>query len=205
MKTPKFALTLALCCALALTLVSCANEDAGDNTTTTTTTAVILPEDEEAAESATDSTTAAISEENDGETAPVLEPISTHSAKDIAEAGLNATPFPPMMEFSSDMIAGLDIDFANDVADFYDSRNAISTQLADIMVVIPNADSFDAVKKAVEDYAETYYLSGAASFYPGQQEAAEATITGDAGGVIYLICHAESDTVEAAMRELIES
>jgi hypothetical protein len=206
MKTLKNIITLALACVLTLSLAACSNEtddtNAADETTTTTT--VILPEDEEPAESGDEP---AVTEEtttiNSAETAPALNAI--HTAKEIGEAGLNSTQFPPMLEFTSDMIAGLNIDFANDVTDFYDSRNAISTQLADVLVVIPTAEGFDAVKKAIEEYADTYYLSGAASFYPGQQEAAEATITGDAEGVIYLICHAESATVEAAMLELIES
>jgi hypothetical protein len=187
-----------------LSLCSCANQADKSNETTTTTTTAALPEDEEPAESDNAAAPAETTEEiNEAETAPILNAV--HTAKEIGETGLNSTQFPPMMEFTSDMIAGLNIDFESDVTDFYDSRNAISTQLADVMVVIPTAESFDTVKKAVEEYADTYYLSGAASFYPGQQEAAEATITGDADGVIYLICHAESATVEAAMRELIES
>lgn len=120
---------------------------------------------------------------------------NNYTAREIAEAVLENAEFPKMTELSDkeDLIKYIDFNFnyAEDMCFFWQT---ISVELAEVLIIIP--------KKGMEQEALDFANSrrdkimNDTAFYPSQEKAADASVSGVIGNVVYFICGNEAKLAE---------
>lgn len=124
------------------------------------------------------------------------------SANEAAEAVLENVDFPKMTALTEkkDLIKyiGIDFEYIEDVSFYW---QAISVELAEVLIIIPKtgkeSDALDFAN------ARRDKIMNDTEFYPSQEEAANASVSGIQGNVVYFICGNEADKAEEYLIKLL--
>jgi len=122
---------------------------------------------------------------------------------EIAGEVLTSVKFPAMMDYTNqseiEMYFGADF---NNIKDITCKQQAISVNLAEIIIIKPKDGAMDAVMAFLRGRQDKF--KNQSSYYPSQQLAAEATVVGSKYNVAYLICHDDAAAAEKALLNLLE-
>lgn len=116
-------------------------------------------------------------------------------AERLTEIVLNAVEFPATVSLEDEGIIsdtiGLNLD---DLEEYCITQQMMSVHLVEVIIAKPKEGKTADVKEALE--ARRDALINTFAFYPDQVDSANATVVGEKGDYVYLICHTEAAAAE---------
>ena len=120
------------------------------------------------------------------------------TAGELLETVLNSVQFPQILDLTDeDRIRdeiGIDLSLVEEYAIV---QQMLSVDVSEVIVLIAKDGAVGELESTLEARKES--LINDFAFYPNQVAAAEATEVGSVKNVVYLICHEEAATAEAAL------
>ncbi len=127
--------------------------------------------------------------------------VTQKTAEELAKAVLNSVEFPQTVNVTDkDIIGdmGIDLSLTDDYAVI---QQMLSVDVVEIIILKVKDGNMEQVIESLQNRKDS--LINDFAFYPGQVEAAEATVVGKKWNVAYLICHKDAGTAEKTLLEEI--
>ncbi len=171
-----------------------------DTTTTTTSETETSESPENTPEPNVDENPNTNEDENGGNQSENDTSGNSSESERLTEVVLNSVEFPSTMrvedeEMIKDM--GLNLD---DIEEYCVTQQMMSVHLIEVIIAKPKEGKAESVLESLQ--ARKDALINTFAYYPEQEESANATVVGQKGDYVYLICHWEAADAE---KELLKN